>query len=585
MDFQPTRPLQASSVLPSSNRSPESSYWRKFQSPVFVKEFAPITSIHFVPPTPSFSNQYNPEREDPSATAIGSSSNVAGPSSSQVASASARQKFAVTTGTRVQIYSMRTNRMIKNISRFQDVARSANLRADGKLLVAGDDSGLIQVFDVNSRAILRTLKGHSFPVHLTRFSPNSTQIMSASDDRTVGLWDLPEQKRLRRFDNHTDYVRSGVVSSDNPSLLLSGSYDGTVRLWDSRMEENHGEAMVMQHGAPVEDVLIYPTGGGGVALSAGGPVLKVWDLMMGGRCMNSVSNHQKTITSLALSTNSGADYTADGAGGMRVLSGGLDHLVKVYDPTKDYKTTHTMRYPAPILCLAVSPDESHIAAGMADGTLCIRKRDIKSQERERRERERSAMSAGAYEYFLGGGGGAADSNEAGSRKASHQPHASWAKQSQDDFRVESVRKVKLKAYDKMLKSFRYRDALDAALIKGTPPSVTFALLVELIHRSAKGGADGLRRAVAGRDDVTLEPLLRFLLRHSGNPAFIDIVCDTMNVIVDTYATVLGQSPLVDDLFGRIWAKTSEELRFQRDLMQVRGSLEMILARSALGASI
>ena len=37
----------------------------------------------------------------------------------------------------------------------------------------------------------------------------------------------------------------------------------------------------------------------------------------------------------------------------RVLTGGLDQMVKVYD-VSTYKVVHTMRYPAPVLCLAVS---------------------------------------------------------------------------------------------------------------------------------------------------------------------------------------------------------------------------------------
>ncbi|EPQ26377.1 uncharacterized protein PFL1_06025 [Pseudozyma flocculosa PF-1] len=598
MDFQKLRPVANTNARASSSRSGESHYWRKFRSPVFVKEFAPVTSIHFVPNVSTFSTIDSSSADaalddDQHALDAPSSSRSAAltssATSSQPASASARQKFAVTTGTRVQIYSMRTSRVVKTVSRFSDVARSASFRSDGRLMVAGDDSGLVQVFDVNSRMILRTLRGHSNPVHVSRFSPNSTQILTASDDRTVRLWDMPEQKCLRTFEGHDDYVRSGVVSSDNPSLMLTGSYDTTVRLWDARMAESGGQAMAMDHGAPVEDVLIYPTGGGGVALSAGGPQMKVWDLMMGGRCMASISNHQKTITSLALSVHSGADTTATGGlGGMRVLSAGLDQLVKVYNPADDWKVTHTMRYPAAVLSLAVSPDESHIATGMADGTLCIRKRDVKASEVEQREMERAAMNAGAYEYFMAGQVGIGGAGAGGGGAASAKGRAGAAqpalRSAQDDFRVESVRKRKLADYDKLLKAFRYSDALDAALRKGVQPSVTFGLLLELIHRSPKGGAEGLRRAVAGRDDVTLEPLLRFLLKHAANPAYTDLVCDTLNVVVDTYASVLGQSPLVDELFGRIWAKVSDEIRLQRDLMQVRGSLEMILASSALGAA-
>ncbi|SOV05612.1 related to UTP15 - nucleolar protein, component of the small subunit processome [Ustilago sp. UG-2017a] len=570
MDYASLRPVAERSTRPSSSRSPESHYWRKFRAPVFVKELAPITSIHFVPPVSVYSTPTS--LVDDTATP----STTIGSTSTQPTSVSARQKFAVTTGARVQIYSMRNSRVSKTISRFKDVARSANFRSDGRLMVAGDDSGLIQLFDTTSRAILRSLRGHSNPVHVTRFSPNGTEIMSASDDRTVRLWDVPEQKAVHVFEGHEDYVRSAVFSMDNPALMMSGSYDSTVKLWDSRMGEQGGCAMTMAHGVPVEDVLVYPTGGGGVALSVGGPVMKVWDLMMGGRCMASISNHQKTITSLALSVNSGADYSAsntDSIGGMRILTGGLDHLVKVYDPAQEFKVTHTMRYPSPILSMAISPNESHIAVGMADGTLCVRKRDVKASELERREAERAAMNAGAYEFF-----------SQGTAAASNQPGKVNARRATDDIRVDSIRKRKLQDYDRFLKAFRYGDALDAALRKRVAPSVTFGLILELIHRSPRGSADGLRRAVAGRDDVTLEPVLRFLLRHAANANYVDLVCDTLNVIVDTYASVIGQSPLIDDLFGRIWAKVADELRLQRDLMQVRGSLEMILAGTALGAS-
>lgn len=41
------------------------------------------------------------------------------------------------------------------------MARGAEFRKDGKLLVAGGDEGLVQVFDVGSRAVLRTMKGHN----------------------------------------------------------------------------------------------------------------------------------------------------------------------------------------------------------------------------------------------------------------------------------------------------------------------------------------------------------------------------------------------------------------------------------------
>lgn len=58
------------------------------------------------------------------------------------------------------IYAPKTGKVVKTISRFKATARSAEFRKDGKLVVAGSDDGTVQVFDVGSRAILRTFTGH-----------------------------------------------------------------------------------------------------------------------------------------------------------------------------------------------------------------------------------------------------------------------------------------------------------------------------------------------------------------------------------------------------------------------------------------
>src|SRR5258708_3894890 len=144
MDYQS---VVVKSNKPPSKRSAESRYWRQFKHPVFIKEYAPITFVHFSPSKP--------------------------------------HSYAVTAASRVQIYAPRTQKLTKTISRFKDITRSGCIRDDGKLLVAGDDSGLIQVctlslqmvwahhiqlFDINSRAILRTFASHKQPLHLPKFS-------------------------------------------------------------------------------------------------------------------------------------------------------------------------------------------------------------------------------------------------------------------------------------------------------------------------------------------------------------------------------------------------------------------------------
>jgi U3 small nucleolar RNA-associated protein 15 len=205
---------------------------------------------------------------------------------------------------------------------------------------------LLQVFDINSRAILRTLDSHKQPVHVTKFSSLSpTHVLSCSDDTTVKIWDVPSQTAITTFTDHTDYVRSGQVSTSNPHIILTGSYDSTLRLFDTRsgsceMLMSPGGTSTLQDRVPVEQVLMFPSGT--VAVSTAGPILRVWDIVAGGVCTRALSNHQKTVTALSFNSS-----------GNRLLTGSLDQMVKVYD-VSTYKVVHTMRYPAPVLCLAIS---------------------------------------------------------------------------------------------------------------------------------------------------------------------------------------------------------------------------------------
>ncbi|CAG7848682.1 U3 small nucleolar RNA-associated protein 15 homolog [Serendipita indica DSM 11827] len=502
--------------------NPETKYWRSFKNPVFIKNQAPVTAIQFSPAKP--------------------------------------HRYVVTSGARVQIYNPKTQKVFKVISRFKDNARSGQIRADGKLIVAGEDTGSVQVFDTASRAILRTFDKHKQPTHVTKFSPNHSHILSCSDDTTVRLWDIPTQAEAYTFTSHTDYVRSGVVSTSNPSLILTGSYDTTVRMFDTRT----GDCVMTMRGGgggaaalPVEQVLLFPSGT--AAISSSGPILRVWDLISGGRCIRALSNHQKTITSLAF----------DG-GANRVLSAGLDQMVKVYD-VSDYKVVHTMRYPAPLLSVAISPDNTHIAAGMSDGTLSIRRRDPKASERQNEDDEREALKQGAYEFFATGMlGNIGERIINPPRQAKNKPAGVPG-----EIKIATQRKRKLKEYDRYLKSFKYGAALDSVLRKDVPPTVTFSLIQELIHR------DGVRMALSGRDDVALEPIIRLLLKHLTDPRFGETVCDIATVVIDMYSSVLGQSPLIDILFVRLQKKLAAELRFQKEIVKLKGALDMILATSAL----
>lgn len=488
----------------ATRQTAESRFWKTFKFPIVEKHVAAIGAVSFC--------------------------------------ASPPYEFCVASSTRVMVYDPKINKPRKTISRFKDIVHTANFRNDGKLLVAGGEDRLVQLFDLSSRAVLRHFRGHKDAIECAKFTNTGTHLFTTSRDKTVKTWDISTEDAVLTLSGHDDYVKCALESPVSSQLIITGSYDHTVRVWDTRSAEC---VMQLKHDQPVESLCVFASGS--TLVSAGGNYLKVWDLMGGGRETQTISNHQKTITSVFL----------DGTGG-RLLSASIDHHVKIYN-TDDYAVVHSIKYSAPVLAAAISKDNTRLVVGMSDGTMSIRRRTQKMDEvsQLKQEKTRRAIHPSSARYLVRG------------QSAAAMP---------TDFKVEAPRKVKLRSYEALLRRFRYGDALDAAL-ETHNPIIVVSMLEELANRN------GLLRAVGGRDESGLQPLLHFLLRYFNNPRYCSMLYDTVHAVLDEYSNVLGQSKVIDSLIRQLQRKLRLEVRAQEEMMQVSGALEMLMAHASLVDSV
>lgn len=463
---------------------------------------------------------------------------------------------AVASSLQVDVFSTQTNAIYRTLTRFKDIVHCASYRYDGKVLAAGDDRGYTQLFDLGSRAVMRTFHGHERAVHMARFSHESTQLFTASDDRRALCWDVQAETQVRSFEGHEDFVRSGVLNPTSAHMLVTGSYDHTVRVWDVNSPSS---IMTLKHANPVEDVVLLP--GGGLLATASANTLTVWDILSGGRVLHSVSAHSKTVTSLCTDRD-----------GRHLLSSSLDRFVKVYE-LGSYKVVGSVKYQAPLLSLALSPAGTHLVVGQSDCSLCVRRQKPSAlhAEADQITSDPYAMGnvgrpgqiaraapppgrtegarPGTYRYFLRG------------RRHAPQP---------SDLVLEAAAAHRLSAFDRALKSFNYHDAFDAALKDGSP-EVVVSVVEELVQRN------GLRIALQGRDHNSLQPVVAFLARHITAPPFSQVLIGVANLLLDMYAPVLGQSPAIDELFVKLRNVLEAEVRLQAELAQLMGAMDVLLA--------
>lgn len=525
----------------------EQRYWKSFKNQKSHTSTAswPISHISF-----------------PAMTAGAASSN------SLVAAAKVNDLFAVTSGPRVDIFSIRKRELLKTIGRFDSEAHCGELRIDGRVVVAGEDSGRIQVFDVsgnNRGAVLRTWNIHKQPVWVTKWSPTElTTLMSTSDDKTVRLWDLPSNNPSRMFTGHSDYVRSGAfMPGGNSNMLVTGSYDETVRVWDGRVSDRGGAVLTFKHKDPIEDVLPLPSGT--TLLAASGNAISILDLVAA-KPLRQITNHQKTVTSLSLASN-----------GRRVVSGSLDGHVKIYE-TGSWNIVSTAKYPSPILSVSViaagaAQEDRHLAVGMQSGVLSIRTRLSGAAADKARERatERAALDAGPEAI-----------ERLDAQKAKRKRHELTNKAM--DMLGENVdviipvnrhgKKKKLKPWQKDLREGRYASALDAVIDMSAPeyqPVTALTVLVALRHRSA------LREALEGRDEVTVLPVLKWVYKYIQDTRYMSICVDMAFHLWDLYGEYVGGSEELATQFQWLSGRVSKEVEKAQKAIQTGGMVTTLLA--------
>lgn len=394
---------------------------------------------------------------------------------------------------------------------------------------------MVQIFDAGSRSLLRQMTSHKRAVHSVTFAHDKLHLLSAGDDATVRWWDVASGNQIMRLDGHTDYVRAAALSPQSEELIATGGYDHICKLWDVRTNQHVAS---LDHGLPIESIAFYPSES--LILTAGGQKICCWDVASK-KMLHQFQAHQKTVSVVKV---------LQAEGQLRLMTGSLDGHIKVFDPAT-FKMLYACKYPAPVTSVDIAQDTNTMAVGLADGTLSFRKRKQLPKPKAT-EKYIPRLTAGNYRYFF--------------RNQSIPA-------SEEDLVVAKQKKAALAEHDKLLRKFRYGDALDKA-ISTQRPEIVFAVIEELVARG------GLSLALRGRSDESLAPLVYCMGKHIRDPRYSKDASAVCRELLDTYDIPLsdtqGEETELIHALNILRERTKEEVLACQKLLELRGMVEMIM---------
>ncbi|CAE6932009.1 Tbl3 [Symbiodinium sp. CCMP2592] len=276
-----------------------------------------------------------------------------------------------------------------------DVVISCDVSPDGAWIATGGKDQSIRIWSSSTCQFACICAGHAGDVSALSFAkrrPRSVRaasqqeqlpmlLVSASQDKTMKIWELPSAKKLEQVLGqglkvkkskltviaHSKEVNDVLVSPNN-KLIASGGQDKLVRIWKFPEGDMLGECKGHRRGvwcvafSPIDQV---------VASASSDATIRLWNLK-DFRAIRSFQGHSSAVLRVAFLAN-----------GMQLMSSSVDGLLKLWHIRTAECAATLEEHTSKVWCIDILGDR--MVSGGADSKICVWRDSTLEVEKQRQD--------------------------------------------------------------------------------------------------------------------------------------------------------------------------------------------------------
>jgi WD40 repeat protein/serine/threonine protein kinase len=224
------------------------------------------------------------------------------------------------------------------------------------LAAMGQTNSVDNVIEIHEgNDVIRKLRGHQDRITSAVFSKDGRQVLSGSKDGTIRVWDVQTEQKIAEL-NPGIAVNSVAFAPGNPRRCLSGGDENVARLWD--LETKQEIRQFVGHEFVIQSVAFSSDGTKAITAS-GDRTIRIWDVESGDQ-LQVLAGHTDRVNAVAVSVL--GDF---------ILSGSDDRTVRRWSMKTGQLLDTFTGHASGVRTVAVSPNGTRGVSGGDDATVRV----------------------------------------------------------------------------------------------------------------------------------------------------------------------------------------------------------------------